>query len=74
MSMTITFPTNPVTGDEFLADNGSTYIWMGDRWSGSYAVVTGQAQPVFDGENASPYNSALDNTLDGGVEHIIGAD
>ena len=72
MSM-IDFPTNPTMGDEFLADNGATYIWMGDRWSGSYAVVTGAAQPVIDGEDASPYNSALDNTLEGGVEHIIGA-
>jgi hypothetical protein len=69
----IDFPTNPTTGDDFLADNGSTYIWMGDRWSGSYAVVTGRAQPVFDGQDARPYNSALDNTLEGGVEHIIGA-
>ena len=68
--MAITFPTNPKTGDEFLADNGSTYIWMGDRWSGSHAVLTGTAQPVFDGEYAS---STSDNTLEGGVEHIIGA-
>ena len=71
--MRITFPTNPATGDEFLADNGSTYIWMGNRWSGIYAVLTGQAQPVFNGETSSPYNSALDNTLDGGVAQIIGA-
>jgi hypothetical protein len=69
----IAFPTNPATGNEFLADNGVTFIWMGDRWSGSYAVATGRAQPVFDGEDASPYNSVLDNTLEGGVEHIIGA-
>ena len=68
--MTIIFPTNPKTGDDFLADNGVTYIWMGDRWSGTQAVITGTAQPVFDGEYAS---STLDNTLEGGVEHIIGA-
>lgn len=68
--MTITFPTNPTTGDEYLADNGSTYIWMGDRWSGTQAVLSGMAQPVFDGAYAS---SASDNTLEGGVEHIIGA-
>jgi hypothetical protein len=68
--MNITFPNNPKLGDDFLADNGSTYIWMGDRWSGSHAVITGTAQPVFDGEHAS---STLDNTLEGSVEHIIGA-
>lgn len=68
--MTIKFPTNPKTGDDFVADNGVTYIWMGDRWSGTHAVITGMAQPVFDGEYSS---SISDNTLDGGVEHIIGA-
>jgi hypothetical protein len=68
--MAIIFPTNPRIGDDFLADNGSTYIWTGDRWSGSAAVLNGKAQPVFDGEY-SP--SVSDNTLDGGVEHIIGA-
>ena len=68
--MAITFPANPVTGDEFLADNGTTYIWLGDRWSGIHAVLTGTAQPVFDGEYSS---SVSDNTLEGGVEHIIGA-
>jgi hypothetical protein len=70
----ITFPPNPRTGDEFLADNGSTYIWMGDRWNGIYAVLTGRAQPVYDGAYASAtYNSVLDNTLDGGANHRIGA-
>ena len=73
MSMTITFPPSPTLGDEFLADNGSTYIWVGNRWSGVHAVLTGQAQPVFNGLDASPYNSTTDNTLEGGVEHIIGA-
>lgn len=68
--MAIIFPTNPQMGDDFLADNGSTYIWTGNRWSGSAAVLSGVAQPVFDGEYAS---SVPDNTLDGGVEHIIGA-
>ena len=65
--MAITFPTDPETGDDFLADNGSTYIWMGNRWSSSYAVTQGVAQPVFDGGNSAPFNTALDNTLDGGV-------
>jgi hypothetical protein len=71
--MIITFPSNPHVGDEFLADNGSTYIWMGDRWSGTYAVFMGIAEPVIDGEDSSPFNTLLDNTLDGSVQHIIGA-
>lgn len=72
MSM-ITFPNNPRVGDDFLAENGSTYIWTGTFWSSALAVLTNRAEPVFDGGNSSPYNSALDNTLDGGVENIIGA-
>lgn len=71
--MSITFPTNPVTGDDFLATNGSTYTWMGDRWSGVHAILNGQAAPFFDGGDSSPYNSYVDNTLEGGVTNIIGA-
>jgi hypothetical protein len=71
--MTIIFPSNPAVGDDFLAENGSTYIWTGAFWSSALAVITGRAEPVFDGGDANPYNSALDNTLEGGVEHIIGA-
>jgi hypothetical protein len=71
--MIITFPSNPRLGAEFLADNGTTYVWMGDRWSGTHAILTGIAEPVIDGEDSSPYNSLLDNTLEGSVEHIIGA-
>lgn len=71
--MSITFPTAPKLGDDFLATNGSTYIWMGNRWSGAQAILTGQAQPFFDGGDSSPYNSSIDNTLEGGVTNIIGA-
>lgn len=70
IDMTITFPTNPTTGDDFLADNGSTYVWTGDRWSSSQAVQAGLAQPVFDGEYA---DATADTTLDGGATNIIGA-
>jgi hypothetical protein len=70
----ITFPTNPHTGDEFVAHNGVTYIWMGDRWNGSHAILTGKASPIYDGEYASSiYNSYSDNTLDGGINNFIGA-
>lgn len=70
----ITFPTNPKTGDEFVATNGVTYIWMDDRWNGTYAILTGKASPVYDGEYASStYNSYRDNTLEGGTNNVIGA-
>ena len=68
--MTIQFPINPEVGDDFLADNGSTYIWTGDRWSGAHGVLNGLAQPVYDGQYST---STADNTLDGGVTNIIGA-
>lgn len=68
--ITVSFPANPTVGAEFVADNGSTYIWRGDRWSSTYAILTGAAQPVIDGAYAA---SEPDNTLDGGVENIIGA-
>ena len=70
----ITFPTNPQLGDEFLAYNGKTYVWLGDRWSGAQAVAVGRAAPFYDGEYASStYNSNIDTTLDGGVNNGIGA-
>jgi hypothetical protein len=70
----ITFPTNPKVGDDFLAHNGSTYVWMGDRWSGAQAVLSGLASPFYDGEYASStYNSNSDTTLEGGIDHVIGA-
>ena len=70
----ITFPTNPEIGDDFLAHNGTTYIWMGDRWSGAQAVLSGRADPFFDGEYASStYNPNSDTTLDGNTNNVIGA-
>jgi hypothetical protein len=70
----ITFPTNPQLGDDFLAYNGSTYVWMGDRWSGAQAIAVGRAAPFYDGGYASStYNSNIDTTLDGGVNNGIGA-
>ena len=70
MSMTMAFPQKPSVGDDFLADNGSTYIWMGDRWSGAQAVLDGLAQPVYDGGHA---DAVADTTVDGGETNIIGA-
>ena len=66
----ITFPTSPTTGQQFLADNAVTYIWTGDRWSASQAIVSGQAQYTLEGGYSDfDYNSALDNTVDGGASN-----
>ena len=65
----LTFPSTPVAGQEFVADNGSTYIWSGTYWSSALAVLAGRAEPISDGEYASStYNPLSDKILDGGGE------
>ena len=66
----IVFPSKPTAGQEFLADNGVTYIWMGNRWSATQAILTGQAQYTIDGLYAgSEYNPLIDATIDGGLSN-----
>lgn len=65
--MTITFPSTPALGQEFVADNSVTYQWTGAVWSTLTPWLTGRSQFVVDGGVAgSTYNENLDNTLDGG--------
>jgi hypothetical protein len=60
----ITFPRTSTTGTEYVANNGVTYYWAGDRWAQS---THNRVKYVHDGSNAAHvYNSATDNTLDGG--------
>ena len=69
-STMIVFPSNPTTGQEFLADNSVTYIWMGDRWSAAQAILTGQAAYTIDGLYAgSVYNPLIDATIDDGLSN-----
>lgn len=65
--MAITFPTDPNVGQEFVGNNSVTYQWTGDRWSSAIPALNGKSHWVVDGGDASPYNSALDSTLDGGA-------
>ena len=69
----ITFPSNPQVGDDYVADNGSTYIWTGAFWSSALSVITGRAEPIVNGGDATPYSATIDNTLEGNQQHIIGA-
>lgn len=63
------FPSTSTVGQEYVADNGSTYIWTGTYWSSVLAVLSGRAQPILDGEYASStYNPLVDKILDGGGE------
>ena len=34
--MALNFPPNPEIGDEYLGDNGVTYIWDGVKWAGQF--------------------------------------
>ncbi len=65
--MAITFPTEPVIGQEYVADNSATYQWTGSTWSTQIPWLAGRSQYVADGGGADRvYNDNLDNTLDGG--------
>ncbi len=60
--MTITFPQNPVLGQEYLADNGVTYEWQGTYWSNAVPTAAGRAFYTAVGGFADTeiFNSTLD--------------
>lgn len=66
----ITFPTTPTIGQEFVAVNGATYIWLGNRWNSVTAIQNKTAAYIVEGGDAytwdDPENNIYDNTLDGG--------
>jgi hypothetical protein len=66
MTHPITFPTSPDPGDQFLADNGVTYIWTSNRWSASQAITSGQAGYTLEGGYSDfDYNPLIDGIVDG---------
>lgn len=62
--MVITFPQEPVLGQEFLADNGVTYNWMGTHWSNKVPTEAGTAFYTAVGGDAN--TETFNRTLDGG--------
>jgi len=62
--MTITFPENPDLGQEFLADNGVTYNWMGTYWSNAVPTAAGTAYYTAVGGFAN--TETFNRTLEGG--------
>jgi hypothetical protein len=68
MTHPIPFPTSPQTGQQFLADNTVTYIWTGDRWSSSRALVNRYTTfTVEEGAFADfDYNPSINKLLDSG--------
>ena len=68
MAHSIAFPADPIIGQEYVADNAVTYIFLGDRWSAGNAVTTKKSSFVNDGSYSDwEYNPLIDNTLDGGA-------
>ena len=62
--MAITFPTSPISGQEFLADNGVTYLWRGTYWSNAVPTAAGTAFYTSVGGFAD--TETFNNTLEGG--------
>jgi hypothetical protein len=61
----ITFPRSATTGTEFVANNGVTYYWAGDRWAQS---THNRVKYVNEGGDAAhEYSNATDFTIDGGI-------
>ena len=65
--MAITFPTSPTLGQEYVATNGVTYVWLG-YWSSKQASETGKSYFTVDGgDSAYIFNELTDLELDGGT-------
>jgi hypothetical protein len=56
------FPSDPEVNQEFVGDNGSTYVWTGDRWSSALSITRGTARFIIDGQYSG---SEETNILDG---------
>jgi hypothetical protein len=44
--MSLTFPSNPTTGTNFVATNNIVYTWTGDRWSATLPLVNTSSYAV----------------------------
>jgi hypothetical protein len=66
--MAITFPANPESGQEYVAENTVTYQWTGTLWSTLVPWDNRQSVYVAEGGGADQtFNENFDNILDGGT-------
>jgi hypothetical protein len=67
----IIFPKTPSVGQEYVAINGATYIWLGNRWNSITAINNKTAAYIVEGGDAFTWadtaNNTYDTTLDGGT-------
>ena len=65
---TLTFPQDPTTGQQWVAENAVTYTWLGDHWNSTTAITQGTVKYYHEGGAADfEYNPITDGLLDGGL-------
>jgi hypothetical protein len=55
---TVTLPVSPTVGQEYVAVNGVTYIWLGNRWNSTVPIGNGTAAYYIFGGNADTWLTA----------------
>ena len=66
--MLLDLPLNPTLNQQYVANNGITYTWLGNRWSSEVAVRTGTAAFYYEGSDAAfEYDPYVNDELDGGM-------
>ena len=48
----IQFPSTPTLYQQFIADTGVTYVWLGDRWSSTVNIADGTSDFFYNGGHA----------------------
>ena len=65
--MLLDLPLNPTLYQQYVANNGVTYTWLGNRWNAEIAIRQGTAYFYYEGSDAAfEYNEIVDEELDGG--------
>ena len=66
--MAFYFPPNPTQGQRYVAINGVTCTWLGNRWNSTQAIEEGIAEYYIDNSDAFfEYDPDIHAELDGGT-------
>ena len=66
--MLLDLPLNPTLNQQYVANNGVTYTWLGNRWSSEPAIRLGTASFYYEGADAFfDYDPDINDDLDGGM-------
>lgn len=58
--MALNFPESPEIGDTYVADNGITYIFDGEKWNGTVEIPQGPTGPTGPTGPIGPENFEID--------------